>query len=141
MEIWHNDFFLQERKRQETSQQLHTNQVTGTYHKFKTDGPPRNQYLFANTEWLQKHRSTEDQLLAQEIENAFQEKKNNVAVFYDLYKAFDKVWREGLLLKVLQAGVSGRMYKWIPSFLHERSTRVKVDGHLSDSVKMREGVP
>ena len=52
-------------------------------------------------------------LLAQEIENAFE---------------------------VLQAGVSGRMYKWI-RFLYDRSTRVKVDGHLSDSVKMREGVP
>ena len=50
-------------------------------------------------------------------------------------------WWEGLLLKVLQNGVSGRMYKWIRYFLHDRSSRVKVDGHLSDSVKMREGVP
>ena len=68
-------------------------------------------------------------------------KRNRLAVFYDLSKAFDKVWREGLLLKVLQAGVSGRMYKWIRCFLHDRSARVKVDGHLSDSVKMRECVP
>ena len=58
-----------------------------------------------------KHRSTEDQLslLAQEIENVFQVKKKTVAVFYDLSKVFDKVWREGLFLKMLQAGVSGRM--------------------------------
>ena len=37
---------------------------------------------------------TEDQLalIAQEIENAFQEKKKVVAVFFDLTKAFDKVW-------------------------------------------------
>jgi len=68
-------------------------------------------------------------------------KRKRLAVFYDLSKAFDKVWREGLLLKVLQAGVSGRMYKWIRCFLHDRSARVKVDGHPSDSVKMREGVP
>ena len=68
-------------------------------------------------------------------------KRKRLAVFYDLSKAFDKVWREGLLLKVLQAGVSGRMYKWIRCFLHDRSARVKVDGHLSDSVKMRECVP
>ena len=90
-----------------------------------------------------KHRSTEDQLalLAQEIENVFQGKKKTVVVFYDLSMAFDKVWRDGLLLKVIQAGVSGRMYTWIRCFLHDRSARVKVDGHLSDSVKMREGVP
>ena len=63
-----------------------------------------------------------------------------MAVLYDLSKAFDKVWREGLLLKV-QDGVSGGMYKWSSCFLHDRSARVKVDRHLSDSVKMREGVP
>ena len=101
-----------------------------------------NNILSPTQSGYRKHRCTEDQLalLAQEIENAFQEKKKAVTVFYDLSKAFDKVWKEGLLLKVLQAGVSGQMYKWIRCFLHDRSTRVKVDGHLSDSVKMR-GVP
>ena len=90
-----------------------------------------------------KHRSTEDQLalIAQEIENAFQEKKKVVSVFFDLTKAFDKVWREGLLLKILESGISGKMYRWIRCFLQDRSARVKLDGHLSKSVKMREGVP
>ena len=89
-----------------------------------------------------KHRSTEDQpaLIAHEIENAFQEKKKVVPVFFNLIKAFDKVWREGLSLKILESGVSGRMYRWIRCFLHDRSARVKLDGHLSKSVKMR-GVP
>ena len=60
---------------------------------------------------------------------------------FDLTKAFDKVWREGLLLKILESGVSGRMYRWIRCFLHHRSARIKLDGHLSKSMKMREGVP
>ena len=55
--------------------------------------------------------------------------------------SFDKVWREGLLLKVLQSLVSGRMYKWIRCFLQDRSARVKLDGYMSESVKMREAVP
>ena len=40
-----------------------------------------------------KYRGTENQLalLAQEIENAFQEKRKVVAVFFDMTKAFDKV--------------------------------------------------
>ena len=90
-----------------------------------------------------KHISTEDQLalIAQAIENAFQEKKKVVSVFFDLTKAFDKVWREGLLLKILESGVSGKMYRWIQCFLHDRSARVKLDGHLSKSVKVRKGVP
>ena len=90
-----------------------------------------------------KHKSTEDQLalIAQEVKNAFQEKKKVVSVFFDLTKAFDKVWREGLLLKIPESGVSGKMYRWIRCFLHDRSARVKLVGHLSKSVKMREGVP
>ena len=90
-----------------------------------------------------KHRSTEDQLalIAQDIENAFQEKKKVVAVLFDLTKAFDTVWREGLLPKVLQNRVSGRIYKWIRSFLQDGSARVKLDGYMSESVRMRERVP
>ena len=90
-----------------------------------------------------KHRSTDDQLsfIAQEIENAFQEKKKLVSVFFDLTKAFHKVWHEGLLLKIHESGGSGRMYRWIRCFLHDISARIKLNGHLSRSVKMREGVP
>ena len=89
-----------------------------------------------------KHRSTEDQLalVAQEIENAFQEKEKVVFVFFDLTKAFDKVWREGLLLKILESGGSRRTYRWIRCFLHDRSAKIKLDGHFRRSVKMR-GVP
>ena len=76
----------------------------------------------------------------QEIEDAFQEKKV-LAVFFDLSKAFDKVWNEGLLLKLLQAGVHGKMYKWLSDFLFNRTARVKLDGTISRQVKLREGVP
>ena len=70
-----------------------------------------NNVLSQTQTGYRKHRSTEDQLalIAQEIENAFQEKKKVVAVFFDLTKAFDKVWREGLLLKELHSQISGRM--------------------------------
>ena len=102
-----------------------------------------NNVLSQTQTGYRKHRSTENHLalIAQEIENAFQEKKKVVAVFFDLTKAFDKVWREGLLLKVLQSQVSGRMYKWIRCYLEDRSARVKLDGYMSESVKMREGGP
>ena len=90
-----------------------------------------------------KHRNTEDQLLllAQDIENAFQQKEKVVSVFFDLSKAFDRVWKEGLLLKVRQSGIGGKMFTWIKSFLRKRSARVALDNQLSVSVKMREGVP
>lgn len=92
---------------------------------------------------FRKNRNTEDQLiyLAQSVENAFQEKKKVIATFIDLTKAFDKVWKDGLLLKLLTAGIAGRMFNWIKSLLSHRTARVKLDGSLSHTVKIREGVP
>ena len=92
---------------------------------------------------FRKNRNTEDQLihLAQSVENAFQEKKKVIATFIDLSKAFDKVWKDGLLLKLLSAGIAGRMFSWIKSLLSHRTARVKLDGNLSHTVKIREGVP
>ena len=42
------------------------------------------------------HRSTEDQLAlrTQDIENTFQEKQKLLSVFFDLSKAFDRVWKK-----------------------------------------------
>ena len=87
------------------------------------------------------YQNTEDQLtlLTQDIEDAFQEKKKVLAVFFDMSKAFDKVWKEGLLLKLRRAGVHGKMYKWLINFLFNRTARVKVDGMISKQVKLREG--
>ena len=92
---------------------------------------------------FRKNRSTEDQLtyLSQSVENAFQEKKKVVATFVDLSEAFDKVWKDGLLLKLSKAKISGLMFKWIKSFLCHRTARVKLDQNLSNVVKIKEGVP
>ena len=102
-----------------------------------------NSVLASTQTGYRQFRSTEDQLalLTQEIEDAFQEKKKVLAVFFDLSKAFDKVWKEGLLLKLLRAGVHGKMYKWLSDFLFNRTARVKLDGTISRQVKLREGVP
>ncbi|KAK7115386.1 hypothetical protein V1264_001263 [Littorina saxatilis] len=92
---------------------------------------------------FRKNRSTEDQitLLTQDIENGFQQKMKTLAVFVDLTRAFDKVWKEGLLLKLLQKRVCGKMIAWIHSYLFQRSARVKLEGQTSMLVKIREGVP
>ena len=67
----------------------------------------------------------------QDIEDSFQEKKKATAVFFDLSKAFDRVWKEGLLLKLLQVGVSGKLHNWIKGYLFHRTARVKLDNTLS----------
>ena len=49
------------------------------------------------------------------MENGFQDprKKKTLAVFFDLTKAFDKVWKKELLLKLMKMGIRGKMLNWI----------------------------
>ena len=92
---------------------------------------------------FRQDRSTEDQItyIAQAIEDAFQDKKHRIAVWIDLEKAFDKVWKEGLKLKLHQCGVAGRMYTWIGQYMHNRKAKVQIKQHLSKKRTRRQGVP
>ena len=75
-----------------------------------------NNVLSPTQTGYRKFKSTEYQLayLAQNIEDAFQEKRKVLAVFFNLSHAFDKVWKDGLLVKLLRTGVHCKMYMWIP---------------------------
>ena len=90
--------------------------------------PPGEQQGAIYKTGYRKFRSTEDQLayLAQSIEDAFQEKKKVLAVFFCLSNAFHKVWKERLLVKLLRTGVLHKVYTWIQHFLFERTGRVKL---------------
>ena len=82
---------------------------------------------------FREHHCTEDQTtyLAQEIEDGFQQSKQTMAIWIDLQTAFDKVWTDGLLLKLKKCRIGGKMYKWIKSYLHNRRTRVTIDSAKS----------
>ena len=92
---------------------------------------------------FRQDRSTEDQItyIAQAIEDAFQDKKHTLAVWFDLEKAFDKVWKEGLKLKLHQCCVAGRMFKWTGQYMHNRRVKVQIKQHLSKKRTLRQGVP
>ena len=85
--------------------------------------PESNSVLSPTQTGYRKFRSTEDQLtyLAQNIEDAFQEKDKVLTVFFDLSNAFDKVWKEGLLVKLLRTGMHCNAYMWIQHFLFART--------------------
>ena len=69
-----------------------------------------NSLLAPTQSGYRQNHSTEDQLayFTQEVEDAFQEKKKVLAVYFDLSKAFDTVCKDGLLLKLLRYGVAGK---------------------------------
>ena len=86
---------------------------------------------------------TEDQAtyLAQEIEDVFQDQEVVFASWIDLHKAFDKVWKDGLLVKLKRWGITNKMLRWMASYLDNRRARVLVDNQKSKQFLLRRGVP
>ena len=63
------------------------------------------------------------------------------AVFFDISKAFDKVWHKGLLFKMRRAGIRGKLLAWFCDYLLNRFQRVLIPGGISDLRHVQAGVP
>ena len=82
---------------------------------------------------FRKHHSTNDHLvrLQTKINGAFGKGHKAIAVFVDIEKAYDMVWRHGLLEKTYKLGIRGPMYNFIETFITGMSYRVNVEGSFS----------
>ncbi|GJQ79625.1 hypothetical protein Trydic_g16466 [Trypoxylus dichotomus] len=69
--------------------------------------------------------------LVEHIKEGFNRRECTGAVFLYIAKGFDKVWHQGLLLKMHRAGISKAMVKLIHSFLCKRTFKVKLEGRRS----------
>ena len=63
------------------------------------------------------------------------------SVFLDMSKAFDRVWHEGLLFKLKQNGINGKLLNLMKSYLGNRKQRVVLNGSESDWGFIESGVP
>ena len=63
------------------------------------------------------------------------------ACFFDLSKAFDRVWHPGLLKKLFHYGVEAEAHIWLTGYLSGRRQRVQVDGTVSPWLGVPAGVP
>ena len=63
------------------------------------------------------------------------------ACFFDLSKAFDRVWHSGLLRKLEHYGVESCAHQWLSGYLSDRPQRVQVDGIFSTWLSVPAGVP
>lgn len=60
---------------------------------------------------------------------------------FDIEKAFDKVWHEGIIFKLNGFNFPKYLTSIISSFLSDRSFRVRVGNDLSDPLPIKFGVP
>ena len=71
------------------------------------------------------------------INQSLPAKHENFQSFLDISKAFDKVWQEGLLHKL----ISGKIYKLIESYLSNRFHIIVLNGQTSSWRPILAGVP
>ncbi|GFW34229.1 probable RNA-directed DNA polymerase from transposon BS [Trichonephila clavipes] len=87
--------------------------------------------------------STVTQLLrvTELIHHGFQNNQATGMLFADIAKAFDKIWHDGLLSKMMRLGFSDQLIKIIHSYLNSREFRVSVENSLSTPRPILSGVP
>ena len=88
-------------------------------------------------------RSTLDHLvkLETDIRCALDSGHMTGAVFLDISKAFDLVWHQGLLYKVKDYGITGKILKYIAAFLTDRKIQVSVNQEKSSKYNLENGTP
>jgi len=82
---------------------------------------------------IRQRRKTTDHLLRLHaaIRESMANKHNVLSVFIDIEKAYDMVNKEVLLSKLLNYGISGRMFHFIRSFHSNRTFQVRIGSTLS----------
>ena len=76
-----------------------------------------------------------------EIYNSFDDGWEVRGVFLDISKAFDKVWHQGLLLKLKINGILENLLKIMEDFLVNRYQRVVLNGQAYEWAAANVGVP
>ena len=104
-----------------------------------------NQLLTPNQSGFRPGDPTINQLLSitHKIYSAFDEiqSRETRAVFLDISKAFDKVWRDSLLFKLKSYGIAGCLFTVIKDFLNDRQQRVVLNGKSFIWFPITTGVP
>ena len=92
-----------------------------------------NELISSNQSGFKPADSYMNQLLSitHEICKSFGDGYKVRDVFLDISKTFDKVWRNGLIYKLKQNGVSGDLLNLMIDFLDARKQRVVLNGQYS----------
>ncbi|UYV61495.1 hypothetical protein LAZ67_1005060 [Cordylochernes scorpioides] len=104
-----------------------------------------NNLLDPHQRAFKKYQSTEDSIFyfVQQIQDSFHHKptESTIAAFIDLSQAFDRVWKEKLILKLDELGIEGSMLSWISNFLSKRTIQVNFNNIKSKTTRIYQGLP
>ena len=79
--------------------------------------------------------------IVHQLSQGMDQRKNILTCYYDLSKAFDRVWHQGLIKKLHHLGVRDVALAWIQNYLSDRYQRVRVNNSFSSWAHVPAGVP
>jgi len=102
-----------------------------------------NKIIIRQQSGFRSGRRTSDNLifLSQKVAEAFERKKKIVSFFFDIQGAFDTVWHDGLVYKLIELKIPAYIIYWVRAFLSKRFFQVKVDDEFSALAPIGAGVP
>ncbi|GBL88473.1 putative RNA-directed DNA polymerase from transposon X-element [Araneus ventricosus] len=82
----------------------------------------KNEYISPFQSGFRKSRSTIDNLISLEtdIRVAFLKRNHLVSIFFDIYKAYDRTWRYGIMKNLYDLGFRGNLPIFVQNFLKQR---------------------
>ena len=76
-----------------------------------------------------------------DIMNGFSRRESTLTVMVDIEKAYDSVWRDGILYMLDRKGIKGRLWFWLNSFLQERTASCKLRNQEGERFVSHVGLP
>lgn len=100
-------------------------------------------HIIPNQHGFYKGRSVDSNLLTftDEIYAAMDDGHSVDAIYTDFSKAFDKICHYTLLSKLWKLGIHGDLFRWIKSYVENRSQAVVLLGYQSQWMSVGSGVP
>ena len=74
------------------------------------------------------------------IDKSFKNKEKLYCCFVDISKAFDRVWRQGLLYKLKKYGVAGKMLTTIENLYNDTKIKMLIGDNISEEIDINMGV-
>jgi hypothetical protein len=102
-----------------------------------------NKIIIKQQSGFRSFRQTKDNIFAicQRSLEAFNTKNKNCVIFFDISKAFDKIWQNGSLFKMKKLKFKDVIIKWLYSFFKGRTFTIKINNSYSRYRRIETEVP
>ena len=85
--------------------------------------------------------ATRVQHLLQQLTQSLTYNSISSVVYIDFLQAYDRLWQQGLLLKLARLQCPPEYMQWILNYFLDRSCIIDINGQLSDVINIQSGVP